>query len=628
MASPLETLFMMFEADTSKLDKSIDDSYDGADKLEKKLGAVDKAAGVLGSSLVELVKGFGAGLVAGLAATSIANLVTNTAELTLRSLDAAEALGVSVTELEALDSAAQMTGGQTGAFTQSLTNMSRNLNEVAATGKGAALPVMEQLGISMKDLQAVAKDPIASMEMLADKFVELSETQAAQVGQKLGLDQGTINLLRQGRTGIAALTAEQKKLFTLTQQDAEAAAKFQDELDRLMRIADGLKRSLATALMPALTWVFEKLQKLVLFMKDNQTAVVAFFAAVAAILFAVFLPAVLSAVTAVYTLLAPFILVGLAIAAIAAIAALVFDDINAYLNGQDSVIGELAKKWPIIGLAVRELGLVFEWFKEVVASVFGFIVDLITVGPAEAFENLKQRIFGVMDSIAARFPPLAGLINFVKFNVELTQKAFGYLWEAVQAGARVAITWLTKMWETMGPIIKGAAKLMGIDLGNLSFDFDKGMQVAARDQDNAMEVMRKNREKREGKEASESDGGGGVMSTLSDAAAPAKKAGGGVNLGSFDLGSKQLSAIDSASSGSGAIKSANGNPFGQGGGGGGVSSGGKGETVVQKTYTVTVENVTVETQATDAEGIASSVGGALTSEINRAINAADNGMKA
>lgn len=623
MASPAETLFMLFDADTSKLDKGLKNSHDAADKLEDKLEKVDKVAGVLGSSLIELAKGFGAGILAGLAATSIANLVTQTADLTLKSLDAAEALGVNVTELEALDSAAQMSGGQIGAFTQSLGNMSRNLNEVASTGKGAALPVIEQLGISLDELKAVAKDPIASMELLSDKFTELSETQAAQLGQKLGMDQGTINLLRQGRTGIAALVAEQKSLFTLTQQDAEAAAKFQDELDRLIRVADGLKRSLATALMPALTWVLEGIRKVVTFIKENQTAVVAFFAIVAGIVLALFLPAILSAVAAVYALIAPFLLVGLAIAAIAAIAALVFDDINAFLTGQDSLIGELAKKWPIIGIAIRDLGLVFEWFKEMVSAAFAFIVDLIESGPAVAFDNLKERVFGVLDSIVARFPILNVAISMIKVGVEQAMQAFEYLWGAIKTGAAMAIDWLAKLWETMGPIVKGAAKLMGIDLGKMSFSLERGMAITGDRQGDASAVMQRNRDKREGRES-----GGGVMATMAKEREPEKKP--GTNLGSFSLGNAQLSAIDSASGASGAVKNANGNPFGQGGSSGGVAAGaaGRGETNIQKTYQTTVQNVTVETQATDAEGIGSSIASALTSEVDRAINAADNGMQA
>lgn len=623
MASPFETLFMIFEADASKVDDGLKDATKAADKLENKLEDVDKKAGMLGSSFLEMVKGFAAGAVAGLLTSSLASLVTETVSMTMASKDAADALGVSVAELEALDSAAQVSGGQTGAFTASLGNLSRMLNEVAKTGKGAAVPMFEQLGLSVAELKAVSDDPIEALGLLADKFEHLSKTEAAQLGQKLGLDPGTINLMRQGRIGIADLVAQQKALYTLTEQDAEAAEKFEDQLDKLVRMVNAVKRAFVTTLLPALTWVLEKIESVVGFMKDNQTAVIAFFTVVAGIVLAVFLPAILSAVAAVWALIAPFLAVGLAIAAVAAIVALVFDDINSYLNGQDSMIGELAKKWPIIGVAVKELGLVFEWLKELLSAGFAFIVDLIESGPTAAFQNLKERVFGVLDSIAARFPPFAWTINVVKMAVNGATDAFGFLWENIKTGASLAMEFLKRLWDVMGPVVKGAAKLMGIDLSNVSFNVQRGVAKTEGWQSDAMGVMERNRAKREARDA-----GGGVISQ--DAAARPK----GTNttpkssFAGFDLGAAQLSAIDMAAAGSGVSKAAAANPFGQGGGNGGAAAMSAAPAAQTKTITVTVDRVEVSTQATDADGIASSMAGALTQEINAAINAADNGMRA
>ena len=135
--------------------------------------------------------------------------------------DSAEALGVNVSALHAWDNGAQMSGGQTGAFTASLGTLNTGLNAIATKGTGLMLPFFKQLGLSMKDIKEGAKDPIGALQKMSDSFSKLSAAEAAGLGSKMGLDQGTINLLREGRTGLDEIIRKQKELGVVTEEQAE-----------------------------------------------------------------------------------------------------------------------------------------------------------------------------------------------------------------------------------------------------------------------------------------------------------------------------------------------------------------------------------------------------------------------
>lgn len=704
MASPIETMFYIFDADAKKLEAGLDKADKQAKNVEQSIERVDKAASAMGASFLELVKGFGAGIVAGLAASSIGSLVKQTAELATQSLDAAEALGVQVDQLEALDSAAQMSGGQQGALSNSLRSLTLNLQEVARTGKGAAVPALVALGVSLDQVKQVADDPIAAMELLADQFENLSAAEAAQLGAKLGLDQGTINLLRQGRAGMADLVAEQKELFTLTKKDAEAAAAFQDQLDRLMRVVEGVKRTIATMLMPALTWALEKITETVKFLQDHKAAAISFFAALAAIVLAIFLPSMIAAAAAVWATIAPFVAVGIAVLALAAIFALVAEDVWNFYNGQDSVIGELSKKWPVIGEIVKDLGLVFQWWGEIVTGILQFIADAVMLGPGQAFENLKARVFAVFDSIGARFPILSGGLEALKGVINSVGETFSGVWAKAKEGADKLLNILGAVFNALKPIMEGAAKLLGLKMPSMdavksAFTGGKSTAEAQADAQRALSgntatnigaaTAKAEREKAEGKK----DDGPGIFES---AAAKAKGAfgldqdgkakslgyggggggGGGAGAGGAGAGgggkmdqppprapgtytsvgplvaaadepdvqpiqqqpaapqepatggldglmSGMLGSIGMGNNAAAAIASANANPFTAATS---PSMGAdQGAPAPSKTITVTIEQLTVQTQAASSEEIGQQISGQLIEQINRAINNADDG---
>ena len=96
----------------------------------------------------------------------------------------------------------------------------------------------------------------------ADKFSALTnDTQAAALAQdifgKAGVD--LLPLLKSGRAGIAALTAEAAELgITFTQVAADDSAAFEDATNRLGRSFEGLTKTIGVELLPDVTKLVDK----------------------------------------------------------------------------------------------------------------------------------------------------------------------------------------------------------------------------------------------------------------------------------------------------------------------------------------------------------------------------------
>ncbi|MFX3916327.1 hypothetical protein ACJBW5_10320, partial [Streptococcus suis] len=86
-------------------------------------------------------------------------------------------------------------------------------------------------------------------------------------------------------------------------------------------------------LLPAITWVIDKLGDLVKWFGENQTVITGFFIAIAAVAAYMYLPAMLAAAAATLAATCPFIAIGAAIGAAAAMFALIYDDIMNFIEG-------------------------------------------------------------------------------------------------------------------------------------------------------------------------------------------------------------------------------------------------------------------------------------------------------
>lgn len=164
-------------------------------------------------------------------------------------------LGASTEFLSQMRHTTELTGVSFDTFTTGLQRMTRRLAEAGSTGKGEAVPALEALGVSIKDIQGLA--PEKQFMILADAMEGVSnQGERVRIAMKLFDTEGVslIQTMDGGSEAIRQMNKEADALgLTMTQQAADASAQFNDELTKLNSVFKGMAEDIARDLMPEIT---------------------------------------------------------------------------------------------------------------------------------------------------------------------------------------------------------------------------------------------------------------------------------------------------------------------------------------------------------------------------------------
>ena len=368
MASLLESFVFMFESDTSKLEQGIDEAEKGSGKLKKTIDNTDKSAKDLGKSFLDTVSSAKGVLISlaglgGLSAVLIgnANSVDQLGKFSQR-------LGLNIEDIDAWGRAVEKSGGSMEGFQSTVGSLSSSLAEFARTGSGSLAEMFAQLGIAAFDEQGNVKQVLDILPEIADRMRGLSASQSAELAEKLGLDQGTILLLQQGRAEVDKIIRKQKELGTINEKDAKIAAEFTKQMNNIQKVFGNVVTYIGTAILPAFSAFLDSLLGIVEFARSHKTLVEGFFIGIGVVLLAILSPFAL--------IIAKAALVVAAIVAIGAAFALIYEDIIAFNNGQDSMIGELVKQYPILGDVIKAFGDSWDYVKEKALEIWDILKSI------------------------------------------------------------------------------------------------------------------------------------------------------------------------------------------------------------------------------------------------------------
>lgn len=429
----LESFYFIFDADMSGVKKQLKESDKATSDFTKSLDGADKTTQKVGAAFIDLAKKATAAVASVAALGAIKKLTFDTADATFEIRQQAAALTISTEKLTAWQHAVIASGGTAQGATSALTGLRDKFVEIATMGGGMGPDgfMLNKLGLSRDDMQKGITDPTAALEKLSDTFSSLNKIQQQFVGKRLGFDQGTIALLSQGRVAFDEMLARQKELGVVTEKQADAAAKFKLAQAELGVVLQTVAREITTSILPPITWLYQHVEKFIDFLRSHENFTKAFFIGLAAILVDVLVPALIAVGVAALPIIAIPLLIGAALAGIALIA----DDVMAFMNGQNSVIGEVVKKWPLLGeavhgavdLIVASLKLAnsavkdsFEYFMNFSA----FLADVFTMGPTKALEkfskanatlwkDIKQQVLGVKDAVVENAKVLTPIVTGV-----------------------------------------------------------------------------------------------------------------------------------------------------------------------------------------------------------------------
>jgi hypothetical protein len=227
------------------------------------------SAGAGLGSLTRNLKMAAIGMVGMVTATAAASLsiggLVNQFEAIDKTAKTADKLGETTEALLAFNHAAALTGVATNDANVALQRMTRRISSAAAGG-GAAHKALQELGVDAAQLSKMA--PTAAFAELADAFKGV-ESSSDRVRLAFALfDSAGVNLvntLALGKSGLAEVTAEARKLGLTF--DREAAAKVEaakDAMERMGASARGLTQQMAISLAPVVIKLADGLTNLTL----------------------------------------------------------------------------------------------------------------------------------------------------------------------------------------------------------------------------------------------------------------------------------------------------------------------------------------------------------------------------
>ncbi len=332
-----------------------------------------------------------------------------------------EKLNENIEDLDAWGGAVKKTGGSVEAFQGSLQSLNDNLDKFAATGKSDVLPFFEKLGIKVTDANGVIKSSIALLPEVAKRFEKLNWVRAQELGKGIGLDSGTIALLYKGGKAVDDLIKRQKELGVVTQHDADVAKKFNEQWDDTSHAFRGIFTIISTLVLPIFTSVSKVFENIARYFTRHATLIEGALIAIGTAVLIFVVPPLVTAAASAIALYWPFLLIVGIVTALGAAFALAYDDIMTFLSGGDSLVGELSKKWPIVGEIVHGLVDLIKEFISVVSNP-GVLIDEIFKSIMDGVNAVTALIRGAIDSIVNAYNKVKSAIGFGGGDVSLVSR--------------------------------------------------------------------------------------------------------------------------------------------------------------------------------------------------------------
>ncbi len=179
-------------------------------------------------------------------------LVKKTAAVGDQIAKTADKLGVGVKELQRLRYAAELSGVSTQTFDMALQRFTRRAAE-AASGTGEARDALAALGIQLTDTNGNLRPSETLLGEVADKMARIEDpARRVRIAFKLFDSEGVsmVNMLGNGADAMRAAGAEAEQFGLITEEQARASEKFNDNMTRLMRVVSHLGLTIANELIP------------------------------------------------------------------------------------------------------------------------------------------------------------------------------------------------------------------------------------------------------------------------------------------------------------------------------------------------------------------------------------------
>ena len=354
----IERLFIEVGLDFSKLASEADKAIATSNKLEGSLSGTEKASGKANKALSDLAKGkakasTGAeNLAKGLTkaakvltgffatlmtATGLNKLINEVQQANNELYFLEKNLGMSAQSIKSWQNAAAASGGTAEGMTASLKGLNRSMNDFVIMGDTSLLPYFNALGVSMVDGTGKVRELDDVMLDLSDSLSRMDRKQAYSIGAAMGLDEGTLNTLLQGRDAMQEMLDIQKSMYHSSEKELEASRELSKQQAILNAHWESLKTMLANVLIPVLLKLTKVVNEWMSFIQRNERQVRHVFEMLSFIIGMILIPLFGKALMAALAFIAPFAPFILVVAALSAAFILLYDDYKTWAEGGKSL---------------------------------------------------------------------------------------------------------------------------------------------------------------------------------------------------------------------------------------------------------------------------------------------------
>lgn len=459
--SILDTFYILFDSDASKLDKGLEESEKKSEKLIDKLKGVDKEGTKAGAALYDMI-GKAAGLLGvGLSIGALVAGVKSTAaayeqlgKLAARFKDTADAIDEFVDAGELLDISSEVTTG-------ALTSLDVAIQDTFL-GMGRAKKVFEELGVTVTDAGGKLKPVTQVMGELAEKLKGMEKGTQIRIMERLGLDP---SLLKMFNADFVALQKRMADIDRASGFNLDAAVKRAAEFTKatkglslevntlkmyLEKMGEGLKLAAMPFFTDALTLATRYVKTFVDFLLKHDNFLRGIFVALGAAIAYFLVPSAAKGLLILGRMALALSPLALLAVAVGTAFALLYDDIVTFMEGGDSMIGQILERWPVIGEIAAGIADSVKAMFAVVKWVFDTIFDLVALS-VEGWQLLFQ-IVGNTEPFKAAGRIVSTMLQGVSDAFTAMGDVAGGVWDSIIDKIQTALGWIGKALDLVKQI--------------------------------------------------------------------------------------------------------------------------------------------------------------------------------
>lgn len=341
-------------SDTKQTESAAEKSAQATEKTGK---AADKSADSFKNLATQIIKTLAP--IAGLAA--LLNRTLSFASQAEEMSYLAQNTGMAVEKFQALAIAAENYGGSAEGIASSMQGLNTNLQNMKfGKGGGGVEEAAITYGINLYGENGLATAEELLMNV-AERFESLDSMQQLDLGQRLGLDEGTIRLLQTGVANVQKELERGAKYSLFSKEDIENSRQFQRTMRDIKLGLSQIFGIVARSLLPAFTWLGDKISNALQLFSEHSGFILGFLGTVSAALGFMAIKAGLA--------FAPFLIAVGLITAVAAAIGLLIDDIVNFWQGNESLIGTFIEAVKVV------FGALWDFIKEGFQAVLDWLAD-------------------------------------------------------------------------------------------------------------------------------------------------------------------------------------------------------------------------------------------------------------